>query len=69
MSGFKIRTDLAVELKDGGKKSSKIEGITVREDYEEEGKIKVTRVIVEMRKGQNSLVNQLVITLHWNQKN
>lgn len=51
MSGFKIRTDLAVELKDGGKKSSKIEGITVREDYEEEGKIKVTRVIVENAEG------------------
>lgn len=45
---FKIRTDLAVELReDIDKQDKELKGIQVIEDYEDNGRIKITKVIIE----------------------
>ena len=51
MAEFKIRTDLAVELKDGVKCNRDIEGISIDEEYLENGSVKVTKVVVEDENG------------------
>lgn len=51
LAEFKIRTDLAVELKDGVKSNRDIEGISIDEEYLENGSVKVTKVVVEDENG------------------
>lgn len=49
---FKIRTDLAVELReDIDKSDNELKGIKVVEDYEDNGSIKITKVIIENEYG------------------
>lgn len=53
MQEFKIRTDLAVELKDNTVGHSYPEnGIRFEEDYILDGRIKVTKVVIENSKGE-----------------
>jgi spore protease len=53
---FKIRTDLAVELReDIDKSDSELSGIRILKEYEDEGKIKITKVIIENQQGAKYL--------------
>lgn len=56
MQEFKIRTDLAVELKDDiSNKNKESEGITFEEDFLLEGLVKITKVYVENENGMKKL--------------
>lgn len=53
---FKIRTDLAVELKeDNCTEVPKYSGVKISEDFYDKGKIKVTKVIVKNKQGEELL--------------
>ena len=44
---FKVRTDLALEAKEGYKgKSSAIDGLSVEEEFKKETNIKITKVVI-----------------------
>ena len=50
MSCFQVRTDLALEAKEGIKESEEgIRGVRVEESYDEENEIRVTKVIIETK--------------------
>ena len=50
MSGFKVRTDLALEARENVEESAEeLRGVTVDENYDEETEVKVTRVIIESK--------------------
>ncbi|MBQ9928110.1 MAG: GPR endopeptidase [Lachnospiraceae bacterium] len=50
MSGFKIRTDLALEARESAEEASEeLRGVSVEEVYDEESEVKVTRVIIESK--------------------
>lgn len=50
MSGFRIRTDLALEARENVEEGAEeLRGVTVEETYHEECEVKVTRVIIESK--------------------
>lgn len=57
---FKVRTDLAVELEEDVKEQEKgIRGIRVIEDSAEDGRIKITRVLVENEEGKRAIGKEI----------
>lgn len=56
MKEFKIRTDLAVELKDNIKKKKNSDaGVNISEDFANDGKIKITKVVIENAEGEKQI--------------
>lgn len=56
MSGFKVRTDLALEMRESMEESAgECRGVSVEEDYREESEIKITRVIIETMNGAKAM--------------
>ncbi len=56
MSCFQVRTDLALEAKEGIKESEEgIRGVRVEESYDEENEIRVTKVIIETKNGAKAM--------------
>ena len=52
MSCFQVRTDLALEAREGiGEAEGEIHGVSVEESYDEENEIRVTRVVIETKNG------------------
>ena len=50
MSGFKVRTDLALEARENVEEGAEeLRGVTVEETYDEESEVKVTRVVIESK--------------------
>lgn len=50
MSGFKVRTDLALEARENVEEGAEeLRGVTVEEDYHEKIEVKVTKVIIESK--------------------
>lgn len=67
---FKIRTDLAVELReDIDKQDDELKGIKVLKDFEDNGNIKITKVIIEDENGSRFLGKEIgnYITLESNE--
>lgn len=52
MSGFKVRTDLALEMRES---AGECRGVSVEEDYREESEIKITKVIIETMNGAKAM--------------
>lgn len=56
MSCFQVRTDLALEAREGiGEAEGEIHGVSVEESYDEENEIRVTRVVIETKNGAKAL--------------
>lgn len=56
MSGFKVRTDLALEMRESMEESAgECRGVSVEEDYREESEIKITKVIIETMNGAKAM--------------
>ncbi|MBQ8597914.1 MAG: GPR endopeptidase [Lachnospiraceae bacterium] len=56
MSGFKVRTDLALEARESIEDSVEgCRGVTVEEEYKEQSEIRITRVIIETKNGAKSM--------------
>lgn len=56
MSCFQVRTDLALEAREGiGEGEGEIHGVSVEESYDEENEIRVTRVVIETKNGAKAL--------------
>ena len=56
MSGFQVRTDLALEARESIKESEdEIRGVRVEETYDEENEIKVTKVVIETKNGAKAM--------------
>ena len=56
MSCFQVRTDLALEAREGIKESKDgIRGVRVEETYNEKSEIKVTKVVIESKNGAKAM--------------
>lgn len=56
MSGFKVRTDLALEMRESMEESAgECRGVSVEEDYREESEIKITKVMIETMNGAKAM--------------
>ncbi len=56
MSGFKVRTDLALEARENVEDGAEeLRGVTVEEDYHEKSEVKVTKVIIESKNSAKAL--------------
>ncbi len=56
MSGFKVRTDLALEMRESMEESAgECRGVSVEEDYREESEIKITKVMIETMNGSKAM--------------
>lgn len=56
MSNFRVRTDLALEAREGiGEAEGEIHGVRVEESYDEENEIRVTRVVIETKNGAKAM--------------
>lgn len=56
MSGFKVRTDLALEMRESVEESAgECRGVSVEEDYREESEIKITKVTIETMNGSKAM--------------
>lgn len=56
MGGFMVRTDLALEAREGmGESAKDCHGVRVEEEYKEESEIKITRVIIESKNGAKAM--------------
>ncbi len=56
MSCFRVRTDLALEAREGiGEAEGEIHGVSVEESYDEEHEIRVTRVVIETKNGAKAM--------------
>ena len=56
MSCFQVRTDLALEAREGiGEAEGEIHGVSVEESYDEEHEIRVTRVVIETKNGAKAM--------------
>ncbi len=56
MSCFRVRTDLALEAREGiGEAEGEIHGVSVEESYDEEYEIRVTRVVIETKNGAKAM--------------
>ncbi len=56
MSCFRVRTDLALEAREGmGDAQEEIRGVSVEESFDEENEIRVTRVVIETKNGAKAM--------------
>lgn len=56
MSCFQIRTDLALEAREGiGEAEGEIHGVIVEESYDKKNEIRVTRVVIETKNGARAM--------------
>lgn len=56
MSSFKIRTDLALEARESVEEGAEeLRGVSVEEFYNEEGEVKVTKVVIETKNSAKAL--------------
>lgn len=56
MSCFQVRTDLALEAREGiGEAEGEIRGVSVEESYDKEHEIRVTRVVIETKNGAKAM--------------
>ncbi len=56
MGGFMVRTDLALEAREGmGDSAKDCHGVRVEEEYKEESEIKITRVMIESKNGAKAM--------------
>lgn len=56
MSSFKVRTDLALEMRESMKENAgECRGVSVEEEYREESEIKITKVIIETMNGARAM--------------
>lgn len=56
MSSFKIRTDLALEMRENIEETSQeCRGVSVEEEYLEESEIRITRVVIETKNGAKAM--------------
>ncbi len=68
MSCFQVRTDLALEAREGIKESKDgIRGVRVEETYNEKSEIKVTKVVIESKNGAKAMGKPMgvYVTLEW----
>ena len=56
MSCFQVRTDLALEAREGiGEAEGEIHGVSVEESYDRKNEIRVTRVVIETKNGARAM--------------
>lgn len=56
MNGFQVRTDLALEAKEGiSEREEQLRGIRVEEDYDEEADIRVTKVMIDTKNASKAM--------------
>ena len=56
MSCFQVRTDLALEAREGiGETEGEIHGVSVEESYDEKNEIRVTRVVIATKNGAKAM--------------
>ncbi len=56
MSCFQVRTDLALEAREGiGEAEREIHGVSVEESYDKKNEIRVTRVVIETKNGAKAM--------------
>lgn len=56
MSCFRVRTDLALEAREGiGEAEGELRGVRVEERYDKENEIRVTRVVIESKNGAKAM--------------
>ena len=56
MSCFRVRTDLALEAREGiGEAEGELRGVRVEESYDKENEIRVTRVVIESKNGAKAM--------------
>lgn len=56
MNSFKVRTDLALEVRESMEESAgECRGVSVEEEYKEESEIKITRVVIETMNGSKAM--------------
>lgn len=56
MSSFKVRTDLALEVRENMEENAReCRGVSVEEDYREESELKITKVVIETMNGAKAM--------------
>lgn len=56
MNSYRVRTDLALEVREGLKESAEgVRGVSVEETYDEENEIRITRVVIETKNGSKMM--------------
>ncbi len=56
MSSFRVRTDLALEVRENMEESAReCRGVSVEEEYREESEIRITRVVIETMNGARAM--------------
>ncbi len=56
MSSFKVRTDLALEVRESMEENAgECRGVSVEEEYKEESEIRITRVVIETMNGAKAM--------------
>lgn len=56
MNSFKVRTDLALEVRESMEESAgECRGVSVEEEYREESEIRITRVVIETMNGARAM--------------
>lgn len=56
MSSFKVRTDLALEVRENMEENAgECRGVSVEEEYKEESEIRITRVVIETMNGAKAM--------------
>ena len=56
MTSFKVRTDLALEVRENMEENaSECRGVSVHEEYREESEIRITRVVIETMNGARAM--------------
>ena len=56
MSSFKVRTDLALEVRENMEENAReCRGVSVEEEYKEESELKITKVVIETMNGAKAM--------------
>lgn len=56
MNSYKVRTDLALEAKEGIEENTEgCRGVSVEEEYHEDSEIRITKVVIETKNGSKSM--------------
>lgn len=56
MSNFKVRTDLALEVRENMEENAReCRGVSVEEEYKEESELRITRVVIETMNGAKAM--------------
>lgn len=56
MNSFKVRTDLALEVRESMEENAgELRGVSVEEEYKEESEIRITRVVIETMNGSKAM--------------